>query len=165
MDAYDEISPTLETYAERHPWQPVYAQVLWWLQLSRFNEYWRQAKRNIWGPVSVSDFTALVYTAIKFKNLKYAACSANVFWEWYATAKGCKPCSKLYSSNDANLIVDMVNARSAVAIGFGCPSSVAFCQTPLVVPLGIPFYLNLPSDDRFLVVRFIPPCSLTSAVG
>ena len=61
-----QVSPTLETYAERHPGQPVYAQILRWLQL-RFNEYWRQAQRNIGGPINVPDFTAL-YTAVKFKN-------------------------------------------------------------------------------------------------
>ena len=66
VDAFDEVSPTLETYAERHPGQPVYAQIVRWLQL-RFNEYWRQAQRNVGGPGNVPDFTTL-YTAIKFKN-------------------------------------------------------------------------------------------------
>ena len=66
VDAYEDVSPTLENYAERRAGQPVYAQVLRWLQL-RFNEYWRQAQRNNLGPVAVPDFTAL-YTAIKYKN-------------------------------------------------------------------------------------------------
>ncbi len=65
-DTFDEVSPTLEAYAERNPRQPVYAQVLRWLQL-RFNEYWRQAQRSQGGPVAVPDFSAL-YTAIKYKN-------------------------------------------------------------------------------------------------
>ena len=66
VDAYEDVSPTLENYAERRAGQPVYAQVLRWLQL-RFNEYWRQAQRNNLGPVAVPDFTAL-YTALKYKN-------------------------------------------------------------------------------------------------
>ena len=66
VDAYEDVSPTLENYAERRAGQPIYAQVLRWLQL-RFNEYWRQAQRNAQGPVAVPDFTTL-YTAIKYKN-------------------------------------------------------------------------------------------------
>ena len=66
VDTYEDVSPTLENYAERRADQPVYAQVLRWLQL-RFNEYWRQSQRSTYGPVAVPDFTAL-YTAIKYKN-------------------------------------------------------------------------------------------------
>ncbi len=66
VDTYEDVSPALENYAERRADQPVYAQVLRWLQL-RFNEYWRQSQRSTYGPVAVPDFTAL-YTAIKYKN-------------------------------------------------------------------------------------------------
>ena len=66
VDAYDEVSPTLETYAERHPMQPVYAQVLRWLQL-RFHDYWRQAQRSTQGPTTVPEFSSL-YESIKYKN-------------------------------------------------------------------------------------------------
>ena len=66
VDSYEEVSPTIENYAECRADQLVYAQVLRWLQL-RFNEYRRQAQRNAHGPVSVPDFTAL-YTAITYKN-------------------------------------------------------------------------------------------------
>ena len=57
VDAFDEESLTLEAYAERHPAQPVYTQILRWLHL-RFNKYWRQAQRNIAGPFTVQKLVA-----------------------------------------------------------------------------------------------------------
>jgi hypothetical protein len=65
IDSYDVIQPKLEALAELHPLEPVYAQVLRWLQL-RLQEYWTEVEVAV-GRVDPPNFKML-FEAIRYKQ-------------------------------------------------------------------------------------------------
>jgi hypothetical protein len=65
VDTYDSIQPKLETLAESHPFKPVYAQLLCWLQL-HFQEYWAEVE-GAEGRTPLPNFRTL-YEAIRYKQ-------------------------------------------------------------------------------------------------
>jgi hypothetical protein len=65
INSYDVIQPKLEALAELYPQEPIYAQVLRWLQF-HLQEYWTEVEVAS-GPVSPPNFKML-FEAIRYKQ-------------------------------------------------------------------------------------------------
>jgi hypothetical protein len=65
IDKYEQVQPKLETLADAYPAEPVYAQVLRWIQL-RFHEYWIELEHTI-SYVEPPRFSAL-FEAIRYRQ-------------------------------------------------------------------------------------------------
>jgi hypothetical protein len=74
LDKYEHVQPMLETLADTYPAEPIYAQVLCWLQL-RFHEYWLELELTI-AYVDPPQFAAL-YEAIRYRQWMRPALPAN----------------------------------------------------------------------------------------
>jgi hypothetical protein len=64
VDQYDTFQPVVETYVASLPGQPIYTQMLRWVQL-RCNAYWSTVVRTLTGVVRAPDF------AVLFNNIQY----------------------------------------------------------------------------------------------
>jgi hypothetical protein len=66
VDQYDNFQPLVETYVASLPGQPVYTQMVRWVQL-RCNAYWNAVVRTMSGNVRTPDFGGL-YNDIQYKQ-------------------------------------------------------------------------------------------------
>jgi hypothetical protein len=66
VDQYDTFQPLVETYIASLPGQPVYTQMVRWVQL-RCNAYWNMVVRSSTGSTRAPDFGAL-YNDIQYKQ-------------------------------------------------------------------------------------------------